>query len=144
MEAEINTHQNTHTYLQFYLGKKLYAIDIKFVTEIIEIQPVTEVPDMPPHVNGVINLRGRVITLVDICQKLKVQKDEEERGCIVIVNIQTKKYGLLVDNVRAVVGINKQDIEVPSGMRSTEDAKAIGTAKVEGKLCILLSAEKLV
>lgn len=131
------------TYLQFLLGKKLYAIDIECVTEIIEVQTVTQVPDMKSYVEGVINLRGNIITLVDICQRLGVSKDKDERGCVIIVNVNDKKYGLIVDNVDAVTTINAKDIEVPGGL-DTNKSMTIGTAKKNKELCIVLDTKKLI
>ncbi len=143
MDIAIETNQSSSTYLQFFLGKKLYAIDIQYVTEIIEVQDVTEIPDMPSYVEGVINLRGNVITLVNICQKLNVKKDDDERGCIIIVNINSKKYGLVVDNVEAVIDIYEKDIEVPGGL-DISNSITLGTAKMEKELCIILATKKLV
>lgn len=131
------------TYLQFFLGKKLYAIDIECVTEIIEVQKVTEVPDMESYVEGVINLRGNIITLVDICQRLGVIKDEDERGCVIIVSVNDKKYGLIVDNVDAVINIDAKDIEVPGGL-DVSRSMTMGTAKKNKELCIVLDTKRLI
>lgn len=134
--------QETKTYLQFLLGNKQYAIEIDYVIEIIELQPVTEIPDMPANVTGVINLRGNVITLVDISQTLGLVKNEQERGCIVIVNIDDKKYGLVVDNVEAVLDIPQVNIDIPSGI-DVNNSITKGTEKLEGGLCIVLDLTHL-
>ncbi|HKL27331.1 MAG TPA: chemotaxis protein CheW, partial [Desulfuromonadales bacterium] len=90
-------------YLTFHLGKEDFGIEIRHVTEIIGIQKITEVPDMPDFVRGVINLRGQVIPVMDVRTRFRMQhRDYDERTCIVVVNVAEKTVGLVVDKVNEV------------------------------------------
>lgn len=132
-------------YLTFHLGDEVYGVGIGYVTEIVGIQNITEVPDMPDFVKGVVNLRGQVIPVVDMRLKFGMEdKEYDERTCIVVVNINEIQLGLVVDTVSEVMTIEKDLISPPpkvARVRSSQYIKGLG--KINGEVKILLDGEKL-
>jgi purine-binding chemotaxis protein CheW len=109
-------------YLTFHLAGEDYGIDVAFVTEIIGIQKITEVPDMPKCIKGVINLRGRVIPVMDIRLRFKLEKRKyDDRTCIVVVDINNTAVGLVVDEVSEVVDIPSDQVEPPPQFRKRKN-----------------------
>lgn len=132
-------------FLTFILGEEEYGIEIRHVTEIIGIQSITEVPDMPAHVRGVINLRGKVIPVMDVRLRFGMpERPYDDRTCIVVINIDGQAVGLVVDRVSEVLDIPKDDIEPPPAVRKGEESRFIqGMGKVGEEVKILLDAHKL-
>ncbi|SMC35865.1 chemotaxis protein CheW [Papillibacter cinnamivorans] len=143
LELEEDTQKGK--FLTFSLGKEVYAIEIKFVTEIIGIQPITEVPELPNYVKGIINLRGKIIPVIDIRLRFKKPPaDYTDRTCIIVVEMKDVSIGLIVDNVSEVLSIADDDIVPPPEIsQGTENRylKAIG--KVEGEVKLILECVKL-
>ncbi|MEW6771132.1 MAG: chemotaxis protein CheW [Bacillota bacterium] len=132
-------------FLTFILGEEEYGIEIRHVTEIIGIQNITEVPDMPLYVKGVINLRGKVIPVMDVRLRFGMaEREYDDRTCIVVINIDGQAVGLIVDRVSEVLDIPKNDIEPPPAVRKGAGSRFIqGMGKVGEEVKILLNAEKL-
>jgi purine-binding chemotaxis protein CheW len=132
-------------FLTFILGEEEYGIEIRHVTEIIGIQSITEVPDMPAHVKGVINLRGKVIPVMDVRLRFGMpERPYDDRTCIVVINIDGQAVGLVVDRVSEVLDIPKDDIEPPPAVKRGEESRFVqGMGKVGDKVKILLDARKL-
>jgi len=132
-------------YLTFHLAGEDYGLDIAFVTEIIGIQRVTEVPDMPDFVKGVINLRGKVIPVMDVRLRFHLpEREYDERTCIVVVDINSTAMGLVVDQVNEVADIPAANVEPPP--RTTKEASSRflkGMGKVDESVKILLNVEQL-
>jgi purine-binding chemotaxis protein CheW len=143
MEIEEDTQKGK--YLTFLLGKEAYAIEIKFVTEIIGIQPITEVPELPVYVKGIINLRGKIIPVMDVRLRFKKKPvDYNDRTCVIVIDVLNISVGLIVDNVSEVLSISDENIVPPPEMnRGSENKyiKAIG--KVENDVKLILDCEKL-
>ncbi len=143
LEMEEDTQKGK--FLTFSLGKEMYAIEIKFVTEIIGIQPITEVPELPAYVKGIINLRGKIIPVMDVRLRFKKKAVEyNDRTCVIVVEVKDLSVGLIVDNVSEVLSITDEDIVPPPDMnRGTENKyiKAIG--KVEKEVKLILDCERL-
>ena len=101
-------------FLTFTVGKEDYGLEIYHVTEIIGIQKITEVPDMPDYVKGVINLRGKVIPIMDVRKRFNFEERAyDDRTCIVVVNINDTSLGLVVDTVKEVSDIPESNIQPP-------------------------------
>lgn len=132
-------------FLTFSLGEEEYGIEIRHVTEIIGIQNVTDLPDMPDYVKGVINLRGKVIPVIDVRLRfLMKERAYDERTCIVVVNINGMAVGMIVDSVSEVIDIPGGDIEPPPKVKKGEASRYIqGLGKVGEDVKILLEIEKL-
>ncbi|MCX6640561.1 MAG: chemotaxis protein CheW [bacterium] len=132
-------------YLTFAMGNEEYGIEIRNVTEIIGIQNVTELPDVPPYVKGVINLRGKVIPVVDVRLRFGLQERAyDERTCIVVVNLNKMSLGLIVDSVSEVQDIPATDIQPPPRVNQGEASVYIqGLGKVGNEVKILLDVHRL-
>lgn len=132
-------------FLTFILGEEEYGIEIRHVTEIIGIQNITEVPDMPAHVKGVINLRGKVIPVMDVRLRFGMpERPYDDRTCIVVINIDGQAVGLIVDRVSEVLNIPKDHIEPPPAVKKGEESRFVqGMGKVGEEVKILLDARKL-
>ena len=95
-------------FLTFVLNREEYGIEIRHVTEIIGIQSITEVPDMPHYIKGVINLRGKVIPVMDVRLRFGVaEREYDDRTCIIVINIEEQSVGMIVDRVSEVLDIPK-------------------------------------
>lgn len=133
-------------YMTFRIGMEAYGIGIRHIREIIEMQKITTVPDMPVFVKGVINLRGRVIPVVDL--RLRFGLDErryDDRTCIVITEIRSSSIGFIVDTVEEVAEIMGKDIEPAPTFRSNSerDKYISGIGKIGETVKILLDVERL-
>ncbi|MDR3183645.1 MAG: chemotaxis protein CheW [Planctomycetaceae bacterium] len=132
-------------YLTFRLGNEDYGIEIRYVTEIVGMQKITEVPDMPMYVRGVVNLRGQVIPVLDMRLRFNMQaRDYDERTCIIVVNIGGAQVGLVVDTVNEVRNIDDEQISPPPKTAGADSAKYIqGMGKVGESVIILLEGQRL-
>lgn len=133
-------------YLTFPLGNEVFGIEISFVTEIIGIQSITYVPEVPAYVKGIINLRGKIIPVIDI--RLKFKKDVipyDDRTCIIVIDIKDTSIGLIVDCVSEVIDINDDHIVPPPTYKTGFQNKFIkGIGKVGDDIKLLLDCEKIV
>jgi purine-binding chemotaxis protein CheW len=145
-EDEDGEDTQENKYLTFIIGKEDYGIEIRYVTEIIGIQNITEVPDMPHYVKGVINLRGKVIPVMDVRLRFGVEeRPYDGRTCIIVININNRPpVGLIVDRVLDVLDIPESEIEPPPMMRKGKSNCFIqGMGKVGDQVKLLLNANKL-
>jgi purine-binding chemotaxis protein CheW len=144
--AETDEDVQENKYLLCRLGDENYGIAIRYVTDIIELQEITEVPDMPEYVQGVINLRGNVIPVIDLRIRFGMEPREyDDRTVITVVNIEDYSIGFIVDTVTEVQDIPEQQIDpAPNFSSSAEQEKYIaGLGKTEEQVIILLDIEKL-
>ncbi len=94
-------------YLSFYVDDTFYGIELLHVTEIISVQPITFVPSLPMYIKGIINLRGKVVPVIDV--RLKFGQEErpyDDKTCIIVVLVENMQVGLIVDSVAEVVSIH--------------------------------------
>ncbi len=132
-------------YLTFALGEEQYGISIRDVTEIIGIQHITGMPDVDDYVKGVINLRGKVIPVIDMRLRFELEEaDYDERTCIVVVNVQDSSVGLIVDTVSEVQAIEDGNIDPPPSVFSNQAKEYIeGLGRVDDQVKILLNTRKI-
>jgi purine-binding chemotaxis protein CheW len=132
-------------FLTFIIGQETYGIDILFVTEIVGMQPITILPELPDYMKGIINLRGRIIPVMDVRLRFKqAAQDYNERTCIIIVNSDEVNLGLIVDAVAEVITIPEQNVVAPpslQGETANRYIKAIG--KVDDQVKLLLDCGRL-
>jgi len=134
-------------YLFSKIGKESYGIGIKHVIEIIELQTISEVPDMPAYVAGVINLRGKVIPVVNLRLRFGLEAREyDDRTCIVVVEIGRILVGLIVDTVEEVMEIPESSVEPPPRFKAVSGRERYisGMGKVGGQVKILIDVERIV
>ena len=143
MDMEEDTQKGR--FLTFVLGKETYGIEIKYVTEIIGIQAITEIPELPEYVKGIINLRGKIIPVMDVRLRFKKEPREyNDRTCVIVIDINEISIGLIVDSVSEVLTIPEHGIVEPPKMNTgfnNRYIKNIGKGGNEVKL--LLDCEKL-
>ena len=132
-------------YLTFTLGNEEYGVEILKIQEIKGYSSITPIPNTPPHVKGVMNLRGTIIPVVDLRSKLSMaQADYNQFTVIVVVKVGSKTRGLVVDAVSDVLNIPKGDIQEAPDFGSEVDAAYIsGMAKAGDKLIVLLDIDKV-
>ncbi len=147
--AAVGEHRAAGKYLTFSLGSETYGLEVLRVREIIRVTDITPVPQMPPHFRGVINLRGKIIPVVDLRVRFGLAAAQgSERACIVVVQVSPAGrlqilLGLLVDGVQEVAQINSADIEEAPQFGTQVDMEFIlGIAKLKGRVAILLDIDK--
>ncbi|MFZ0453370.1 MAG: chemotaxis protein CheW [Ignavibacteriaceae bacterium] len=130
----------------FNIGKEEFGVDILHVQEINRMTHITKVPNAPHFVEGVINLRGRVIPVIDLRLKLKIEKKEYDKNTrIIVVEVDNKTIGFIVDSVNEVLRIPANLTEAPPDMVSgieSEFIKSVG--KLEDRLLILIDIQKII
>lgn len=131
-------------YLIFPMGNEFYGLELRYVTEITGISPITQVPFMPAYIKGVINLRGKIIPVMDA--RLRFKKDErayDGRTCIIVLDDDIVTLGLIVDGVSEVIELTDDNIE-PSAELGGYGSKYIkGIGKVGSSVKLILDCEKL-
>lgn len=132
-------------FLTFALGNETYGIEIKYVTEIIGIQAITELPELSNYIKGIINLRGKIIPVMDVRLRFKKEcKEYNDRTCIIVIDIDELSIGLIVDSVSEVLSIDEKDIVEPPQINkgyNNRYIKSIG--KVGNDVKLLLDCEKM-
>lgn len=132
-------------YLTFIVENEAYGIGIGYVREIIGILPISEVPEMPNYIKGIVNLRGQIIPVVDVRLRFKKEEQEyDERTCIIVIDVFENTVGLIVDCVSEVLSIADDHIvsqPVLSSNVSNRYVDSIG--KVDHTVKLLLNCEKL-
>lgn len=141
--------QNAGKFLTVVLDNEAYGIAVLKVREIIRMQKITPVPQMPEFVKGVINLRGRVIPVVDLRVKFGLRADFGERTCIVVVQVtlpsSAVQMGLIVDSVEEVVSLTPAEIEpTPDFGTRIDTTYILGMAKVKEVVKTLLDIDRVV
>ena len=134
-------------YLTFFLASEEYGVEILKVHEIIGMLPITRVPRTPSFVRGVINLRGKVIPIIDLRERFGMAHDGAEEQCIIVVQVKgeqgsTMMMGIVVDGVSEVLNLTGSDVEdTPDFGNGVETRGLLGMAKIKGKVKILLDID---
>jgi purine-binding chemotaxis protein CheW len=132
-------------YLTFYLAGEEYGLEILKVQEIIGMMDVTPVPGSPEHVRGVINLRGKVIPVVDLRRRFGMETAETtSETCIIVVQTNRIQTGIVVDQVSEVSNISSGDVEdAPSFGAEVQTDYILGIGKAEGRVRLLLDIDRV-
>ena len=132
-------------FLTFFLDEEEYGIEILKVHEIIGMMSITTVPRTPPFIRGVINLRGKVIPIIDLRLKFAMEAiDQTEETCIIVVQAQSIELGIVVDRVSEVLDIPSDDIdEPPSFGAEVPTDYLLGIAKTDGRVKLLLNIDRV-
>lgn len=148
-----SNHQNTSQshkemdgkHLTFWIDSQLFGVPIFSVEQIVSIQKITAIPEFPDYAKGIIDLRGRMIPVIDM--RLRLHKQEipyNEHTCIIVTNIQENLVGLIVDAVDEVTKIEDENISDPPKMAAdVTNAYLTGVAKLGEKVVLLLDSEKI-
>lgn len=150
MDEMLNTAQDTYgqeeiQVVAFRLGKEEYAVDILNVQEIVRLLSITRVPRAAKHIEGVVNLRGNIIPIINLHTRFNLQAsgDQEDKR-IIVFQFDDIKTGIIVDEVSEVLRLNKKDIEETSNVYNAISADLIkGIARVDDRLFLLLDILKI-
>ncbi len=131
--------------VSFIIGNEEYAVDIFYVKEINRLSQITKVPNAPDFIEGVINLRGRIIPVIDLRIKIGLPKKEYDKDSrIVVIENENSLVGFLVDSVKEVIRIPKQILEEPPEIVTSSKTEFIGSVgKLEDRLLILIDLKKI-
>jgi len=131
-------------FLTFKVADEDYAVGIEYVTEIVGIQDFKKVPDVPDFIKGVINLRGKVIPIMDVRIRFGLPPQEyTERTCIIVLEVDGVPTGIVVDEVSDVLEIPPENISSPPGWRRGDEKSVIlGLGKLEDMVCTILDVGK--
>lgn len=152
MEATTNNSTNNNSlssaageYLTFVLGDEQYGIEILKVQEIRGYDSVTQIANTPPFIKGVVNLRGKIVPIVDLRIKFNLGKvDYDEFTVVIILNLAGRIVGIVVDGVSDVKALKEEQLrEVPSLVTSIDTKYIVGLATVEEHMLILVDIERL-
>ncbi len=144
-DIELDEDSQKDKFLTFLINGEGYGMDIRHITEIIGIQKITPVPDMPDYVVGVINLRGTVIPIMNVRRRFGLPvKDYDPRTCIIVVNLNETSVGLIVDQVSEVLTMPEDCLEPPPRVSRGPNSRFIqGLGRVGDEARIILDAKKI-
>lgn len=152
MDNELNMFESTENdeinnmYLNFYVGEGVYGVAIRHVLQILNMQEINPMPEMPAYMKGFINLRGNVIPVVSMRERFG-QFDESytDRTCIIIVQVGDREIGLIVDAIKETLTIEPENVcPQPTTSQNSENVYIIGIAKLGGgQVSILIDSQKL-
>ena len=133
-------------YMVFVINNQKYALSSKYITEIIEILPITKVPFLPEYMKGIINLRSTIIPVMDARMRFGMEPIEySERTCIIIIANEANKIGLIVDAVNEVLTIPpKQIMESTKEKNDLKESFVNGTSQINNDIQLILDCDSLV
>ncbi len=149
ISTALKSDERAGKYLTFMIGKEEFGVGVLKVREIMGIQDITAVPQTPPYLKGVINLRGKVIPVIDLRLKFGLPSiDYTQRTCIIVVQVKSGStsllMGIVVDEVSEVLTMAAGDIEdTPDFGANVETGYILGMAKIKGKVKILLDINEV-
>jgi purine-binding chemotaxis protein CheW len=145
-EAEIAEQEDTlkGRFITFQIGQETYGIEIRYVIEIVGIQQSTELPESPDYIKGIINLRGKIIPVMDVRIRFsKAQKEYDDRTCIIVANFSGMFVGLIVDSVAEVMTLEKENIIGMQNGVGINNRFVKNVGKIAGNVILLLDCENL-
>ncbi len=134
-------------YMTFKSGNEYFGLEIQYVNEIIQLQAITAIPETEDYIKGLINLRGKVIPVVDVRLRFKQEPFEyNDRTCIIVINIKSMMVGLIVEKIAEVVEIKEDNILPPPSVGRADRVQnkyVYGIGKVGDAVKLLLDPDKL-
>ena len=130
----------------FNLGNEEFGVDINDVREIIKLEDITKIPNTEAYIDGVINLRGKIIVIIDLAKKLSLKTNERNKDTrIIVIEVQNSSVGMVVDSCNEVLRISTENIEkAPDIVTKKVESKYIeGVAMLKERLIILLTPSKI-
>ncbi len=133
-----------HRFLAFSLGAEAYAVPLAKVREVIALGEITPIPHTPPHLKGVMNLRGQVISIVDLRTRLRMKPVEKSsETAVIILDLHPQSLGMIVDSVNSVLALGSDKISPPPDVESSLQADFIqGVARIDNGLVLIMDIEK--
>lgn len=147
MESSGEQDVQKEKYMTFKSGDEFFGLKIEYVSEIIQYQAITAIPDTEDYMKGLINLRGKVIPVIDVCLRFKQEPFEyNDRTCIIVVNVKSTMVGLIVEKIAEVVEIKEENILPPPSIGRTDRIErkyVYGIGKVGDSVKLLLDPDRL-
>lgn len=145
LNEDFNKTPCINKYLTFSIEENTYAIDIFNITDIVGIQKITEIPDQPGYIKGVVNLRGRIIPTMDIRLRFnKIAREYDDRTVIIVIEIKDVTIGLVVDRVLEVLELDNKNISTPPKFNSDFKNKYIsGIGKFDNNIIVVINCNYL-
>ncbi len=135
-------------YMTFKSGNEYYGLKIQYVNEIIPFQTITAIPETAEYIKGLINLRGKILPVIDISLRFKQNPYEyNDRTCIIVIDVQSTVVGLIIENIAEVVEIREENILPPPSIGRSDKVQnkyVYGIGKVGDSVKLLLDPEKLI
>lgn len=135
-------------FMTFQTGNECYGISIKYVNEIIVVQQITAIPEVENYVKGLINLRGKIIPVIDVRIRFNLEPIEyTDRTCIIVINVKSMTIGLIVERIAEVENIMDEDIVPPPKLGNKDHVQnkfVYGVARTGDTVKLLLDPEKLI
>lgn len=146
---EVSEEEDTQKgkYMTFKSGHEYFGIEIKYINEIIGMQKITAIPEVENYIKGLINLRGKIIPVIDVRIRFNQEPFEyTDRTCIIIINVKSTVVGLIVEKIAGVENIEESDIEPPPtlSMGNVKNKYVYGLGKTGDSVKLLLDPEKLI
>lgn len=130
--------------VSFHVGDEEFGLDILRVQEIIRIQPLTRVPNLPDYIDGVFNLRGKVIPVIGLRKRLGLDKQSADKQTrIVVVDVHNQTLGFIVDSVSEVLRIHSGTVEPTPRLGKNERDYISGVGKLDSRLLLMIDLEQL-
>lgn len=131
-------------YLLFYIGERLFGVSLALVLEIIQIQHVSYLPGMPQYIKGIVNLRGKVVPVIDVRLKFGIEeRAHDDKTCIVVLDIHEMHIGLIVDSVSEVLTVENAQLSPPPSINSTNSVEYLASVtEMDGKVVLNIDFEK--
>lgn len=138
------TNAELSRFIEFSLGREDYAIPLLMVREVISVPDTTPIPKSPNHFLGIMNLRGQVISVVDLRKKLKIDAKVDNEEAVIIVDIGGMNIGVVVDSINKVLAFSSEDVsEMPEVENQLNTQYIFGVYKKENSLTVLLDIAKV-
>lgn len=148
IKEELEDDAQRGKFMTFRTGKEYFGINISYVNESIMMQPITAIPEAEDYIKGLINLRGKIIPVIDVRTRFKMEPQEyTDRTCIIVINVKTTVIGLIVEQIAEVDTISEDDIVPPPslGHKEHEHNKYVyGLARTGDSVKLLIDPEKLI
>lgn len=147
LEEELVEDTQKGMYMTFKSGREHFGIAINYVNEIIGIQKITAIPEAEEYIKGLINLRGKIIPVIDVRLRFKQEPLEyNDRTCIIVIDVQSTVIGLIVEKIDEVVTIEDKDIEPPPKLvhGNALNKYVWGIGKTNDSVKLLLDPDKLI
>jgi purine-binding chemotaxis protein CheW len=146
LEEEQQADVRQGKFMTFGVGNDVFGIELKYVNEIIQMQPIASIPEVEHFIKGLINLRGKIIPVIDVADRFGKESFEyNDRTCIIVVEVNNVEVGLIIQTIAEVVSIEEKDILPPPSLpkSSAQDKFVRGIGKVGDSVKLLLDPVKL-
>ncbi len=131
-------------WLTFPMDRESYGQELRYVTQIIGMQQITAMPEMPRYMRGIINLRGRIVPVIDVRLRFgKPEKSYGDRTCIIIIDLGGRQVGLVTDGISEVVTLAEEDVEPPPAFNTASRGLIKGLGKTASSVVLLLDCPRL-